>query len=420
MMTIVLLFASFADAQAQQAEALSAAGIRTLESKHITLHTDLPSQPAVDELPKVFDLAIDQWATFFHVEPGMLDRWRVVACLMRDKQRFIDYRLLPRSLPPFLHGFQRVNQIWIHEQPSDYYRRHLLLHEGTHAVMNRIFGRVGPGWYREGMAELLSTHKFEDGKLLLGYFPKDKGKVKMWGRVKIIKDDIRNQKVRSIPEIVRTTDPAFLNVESYAWSWALLTFGHNHRKFAPLFQQLQKEMYLSTDGVTKQFRTSYFANKTELDAAWNLFLHHLDYGYDSSAEWIDRSLAQVPLGDDVVTARVDVTHGWQATGYVIPQNATINIIATGRFEVAEQPKPWISEPQGVTIEYYQRRPLGMLLAVIDDDPSGQGFTRPVAIGRAGKLTANRRGPLYLRINERADRMQDNYGHVDVQVKLVKE
>ncbi len=89
--------------------------------------------------------------------------WRIRGCLMREKRPFAACGLLPAGLPPFRHGFSRGRQLWLNEQPTAYYRRHLLLHEGTHAFMDAMFGGCGPPWYMEGMAELLATHSYRDG-----------------------------------------------------------------------------------------------------------------------------------------------------------------------------------------------------------------------------------------------------------------
>ena len=52
-------------------------------------------------------------------------------------------------------------EFWLFDQPTDYYVRHLLLHEGTHVFMVSFLGGCGPGWYMEGTAELLGTHRLD-------------------------------------------------------------------------------------------------------------------------------------------------------------------------------------------------------------------------------------------------------------------
>ena len=83
----------------------SAAGIRKLEGKHLTLYTDLPSAPEVDELPTVFDLAVEPWCEYFRVDPKSAENWKMRGFLMDRRGRFEAIGLLPENLPPFLHGY---------------------------------------------------------------------------------------------------------------------------------------------------------------------------------------------------------------------------------------------------------------------------------------------------------------------------
>ena len=47
------------------------------------------------------------------------------------------------EFPLFLaNGVTLGSDMWLHDQPTDYYRRHLLLHEGTHAFMIAFLGGI--------------------------------------------------------------------------------------------------------------------------------------------------------------------------------------------------------------------------------------------------------------------------------------
>ena len=174
-----------------------------------------------------------------------------------------DYGLLPKDLPQFLHGLQRGNRLWVREQKSNYYRRHLLLHEGTHAVVNRIFGRVGPVWYREGIADLLATHRYRDGRLVMGVFPKDRNELENSGRIHVIREDVEKRGIRQIDQIVDLPTRSFLNVESYAWCWALQTFLSQQKKHGPLRNSLLDELKFSDRGVTETFLRGYQRHRAE-------------------------------------------------------------------------------------------------------------------------------------------------------------
>ena len=103
----------------------------------------------------VFDAAVPLWCEYFGVEPAKVADWKIVGYVIQDKERFAGAGFIRRSLPDFPNGFSQGSQLWLYDQPSGYYRRHLLLHEGTHCFMYRWLGGTGPPWYMEGMAELL-------------------------------------------------------------------------------------------------------------------------------------------------------------------------------------------------------------------------------------------------------------------------
>ena len=154
--------------------------------------------------------------------------------LIDRKERFQATGLLPEDLPPFLNGYQRGSELWVYEQPSAYYRRHLLLHEGTHAFMSTQLQGCGPPWYMEGMAELLGTHRWQDGKLQLAYFPKRREEVEQWGR---IKDPHRggSRSELTLESITEYGPTAHLQNEPYAWCWAAGAFLDGHPQFRRVF-----------------------------------------------------------------------------------------------------------------------------------------------------------------------------------------
>ena len=184
-------------------ERVAAHGIRKLAGKHLTLYTDLPAGADIDELPRVFDAAVPQWAEYFHVAPDKTADWMLWGYLINDKEKFRAAGLFPEDLPAFPNGYQRGHEFWLYEQPSAYYRRHLMLHEGTHAAMYHWLAGVGPPWYSEGMAELFGTHRWEDGKLTTRIMPQSKEETPDWGRVKLIRDAFANDRALLIHEVLK-------------------------------------------------------------------------------------------------------------------------------------------------------------------------------------------------------------------------
>ena len=270
---------------------------------------------------------------------------------------------------------------------------------------------------------MLGTHSYRNGKLELNIFPQDRKHVEYWGRIKIIRDDIKKRGVRQIDQIVDLPTRAFLSSDSYAWSWALQTLLHRRREYAPICDALREEMYRSERGVTRVFSREFQKQRARLDLDWNLFIQHLDYGYDFTKEGIVFSQNTVELTNKTATVQVDTAKPWQATGLLVPPDTTVEFAAKGRYQVAidseaNGKKPWMCEPQGVTIEYYQGRPLGQLLAAIvpQDASSKDSRFDPEVVGRRAKMTTKTGGQLFLRIHERADRLGDNVGEITVRIR----
>src|SRR4029077_12946417 len=130
--------------------------------------------------------------------------WQPRAFLVADRRRFAAMGLLPPGNEEFENGISVDSLIWLRDQPTDYYRRHLLLHEGTHAFMTAFLGGCGPGWYMEGTAELLGTHRLaERGQPPLHAIPRTREEVPMLGRIKLIDDAIVAGRVMTLPAIMQ-------------------------------------------------------------------------------------------------------------------------------------------------------------------------------------------------------------------------
>ena len=396
-------------------------GLRKCSSRHLTLYTDLPENAAVDELPAVFDGAVPQWCEYFEIGTDQAAAWHMTAYLMADKDKFRRAGLLPDQLPPFLHGYQRDAELWLHEQPTDYYRRHLLLHEGTHAFMQWSLGACGPPWYMEGVAELLATHRWQDGKATLRYFPKSREETPHWGRIKIIRDDLAANRGKLPEDVMQYDHAAHLNVEPYAWCWALATFFDSDPFTQPKFRELRRFTTGTESQFNEQFRRWIEPEWPRLVRQWKVFVFNVEYGYSLARELIEPKPTQsLPAQGAEVTLAAD--RGWQSTGIRLDAGTTYRFEASGRFQVADQPKIWWCEPNGVTIRYHRGLPLGILLGAIvdEDDPSRDvtAWIHPDPLGLRRESTVDRSGTLYLRINDSPAELDDNAGELTVHITAV--
>ena len=97
--------------------------------------------------------------------------------------------------------------------------------------------------------------------------------------------------------------------------------------------------------------------------------------------------------------------------------------ASGRYQVAKEPKPWWCEPNGVTIRYHNKLPLGMLLGAVVDEQAAVGgmasLVTPDPIGMGGEGPVDNSGTLFLRINDSPAELADNSGTLELRITKVK-
>jgi hypothetical protein len=323
---------------------------------------------------------------------------------------------VPADVPTFTSGYARQGQLWCLDQTSEYYRRHLLLHEGTHVFMDGLAGGLGPRWYAEGMAELLATHRLAEGKLTLNYFPRAAEEVSKWGRIEIVRADFAERRAMTLDRVF-TYDPAKDGENRwYGWCWAAAAFLDGHPRYRSRFRQLQE--LVARPDFNQALVAAFGDDGSRVQEDWQVFVAGIDYGYDFSRADVDFVVGK-PLGAGGDTAVVAADRGWQAAGIQLQAGKKYRLRASGRYQVADKPRTWWCEPGGVTIRYYDGRPLGMLLAAVraDDAAPGaaSGLVKPLSVGLETVLTAPRDGTLYLKINDSCGSLADNGGSLEVRV-----
>ena len=198
--------------------------------------------------------------------------------------------------------------------------------------MDHFLGGLGPPWYAEGMAELLGTHRWQDGQLTLGYVPKDKTETPGWGRMKIIKDETAAGR-GMMPDAFMDYGPtAHQRNEPYGWCWGLATFLDAHPRYRAAFPHL-RGMVRKPD-LTDWFREQLQADWPDINEEWQLFVMNLDYGYDVGRAAIVRKTAE-PLPPEGATATIAADRGWQSTGFRLEAGGKYRLDAKGRYQIGK-------------------------------------------------------------------------------------
>lgn len=400
-------------------------GIRKLTGRHLVLYTDVPASEEVDALPQVFDAAFDKWKAFFSAPAP--DDWKMTGRLLSDRnsrQKFHEAGLLFDDTPDFRNGWSKGADLWMYDQPTAYYRRHLMLHEGTHGFGESLLGGSGPPWFMEGVAELIATHEWRDGKLATGWFPSDKNRVEGWGRIKLVRDAVDARPALSLADVLAFGWTVHRDDEPYGWSWAAAAYLDGHPRYQKTFRSL-------TDVVREPSFNEVFSQRLGDDwllanQEWSAFIADLEYGMDVP-RWAIEFAPGKALPDAGGTAKVAADRGWQSSKWSLEAGRRYRLTAKGRFQLGQTPKIWWSEPNGVSLRYYRGRPLGVLLAaLLPDDETAEGeadpqpsFTSPLTAGLAVELTPKTDATLYLRVNDSAAELSDNMGSIDVQITTIE-
>jgi hypothetical protein len=315
-----------------------AAGIRKIESQHLVLYTDLPASASVDAVPQFFDQAVPLWAKYFGVSKKQTADWRARAFLVGDREKFAALELLPPNVD-LLHGYSIGSDLWVSEQGSEYYRRHLLLHEGTHAFMNQFLGACGPGWYMEGVAELLGTHRVGAGgrgqgagstteALEIGIMPRSREEVPMLGRIKLIQDALAADGALTLPAVMQIDNRKQMGNDAYAWCWAAAKFLDSHPRYRGRFRKLQRQV--RSDEFNELARREFGRDWEEVKAEWLAFVTTLEHGYDFERMAIDFRTG-TPLRGQPRTATIAADRGWQSSGVLLDAGKSYRVSASGRF-----------------------------------------------------------------------------------------
>ncbi|MBO7707338.1 MAG: hypothetical protein J6S42_01490 [Thermoguttaceae bacterium] len=378
---------------------MSRLGIRLIRGKHVEFYTDLAESKDVDSIPVVLDEAVSQLALFFGLSPEDYRNWRVEAFLISDREPFEIFGALKRA-PDFEHGYALESRVWIYDQKQAYYNRFLLLHELTHAFMNWTFGDLNPRWYSEGIADFLALHRWDGKNLTLGIYPASPDEVPGFGRIDRIKKAGRGKNRKTLDDVLDFEAGDFLDNDSYAWSWSLVTLLFHSPRFGRAIGAMP---YLMTRRDANRLFTELLGkDDARLNRDWYEWIASIDYAADFSSFARD-DLPPRPLTDPVELTLSPKESGWQSTGIRLEAGKTYVLRAEGRFKVYEKElaRALPCEAGGISLRYFAGAPLGQAAAAVP--PSGARTVNPwkgaVPLKNgAVRITPDVTGPIFFRFN----------------------
>jgi hypothetical protein len=398
-------------------------GFKRFEQGRLTLVTDVPIDNDLREWSEILEQAIATWTERWNLRPEETESWKLTAVLIGDRKRFEASELADKA-PGFEDGYQLQDMIFLIEQPSLYYRRHLFLHEATHWAMYRAFGGAGSPWFMEGMAELYGTHRWNEQRLTLGIVPDTPAEVPRWGRFKRLRDMISREEMPSLKQILNYSTDSNNRMDRYVWSWVACYFFANHPSYQEAFAAASQPPLDYSMTLSQKLSASLEGEWPMVVAEWNGFLADFDFGFRpeksmpiiANNSWNDWNPAQR------MELEIKADRGWQGTGIRVHRGESLRLVASGSYVVGRgaNGKEWPCEPQGITIRYHNHQPLGRVIAAIAPITE-ETLTRPwdsLPVGRDAILRPDSDGMLFLKVNDAAGSLDDNTGMV--QITITKE
>lgn len=389
------------------------------EGRYIRLMTDLPTAEEADSLVASFDAAAPQWFRFWGLNDADFTDWKVNAYVIRNKDLFRSQGLIPADIPDFPFGYAQGLQIWVLAQQSEYYTRHLLLHEGVHSLAFHHFGGAGPTWFMEGTAELLATHSGQAAATKINQIPSSREAVPHWGRFALMKQLRAKQSIPAYEQVLRFQPNLLGDVETYGWSWAATLLLDVYPEYHDAFQAAARNGRDRSNRFNQQLYRTLSQQWPAIVGRWQLMCHELDYGFDRERERVAISTKDKAWDEQQLEISVAADRGWQSIGVRLVSGTKLTIEPSGQVSLAETEKPWISEPAGVTIRYHKGRPLGQLLmCVLPHKVTSQRLpkldVRPVT--QPTTYVVEKNCWLLFRVNDAVSELADNRGEFSVSLK----
>lgn len=409
-------------------QALQAAGLRILHAKHLLLVTDA-AETDVKGLPELADALFDSLQQQLPpLRPAQNStEFQVTGFLMDAPERFATAGLLPDSDFVIRHGRHLGYRFWMRNQPSAYYRRHLLLHEFIHCWMMCEAGMqdIPPLWFTEGIAEYFATHTINPAHF--GILPAQRNGFEGWGRITLLREQAFGKPgypIETVPSdasgltlkhVLYPTDNQFISDLRYAQAWALVWLLRTHPELTRPFAATNRarsgrDFQIALNTIDK-------ATLERLTVVWLLILDSLEEGFDPKRSFpeLNPTWKSIRNGSPEINLQIAADRSWQPSGIHADTEITLDLSATGRCTVHDQPSAWLSEPQGITISYHRQRPLGELTAiVIPRNPTEPARRTPV--GRTASITLPANSELWLQINDSEAARAENAGHYQVQIR----
>ncbi|VAX40255.1 hypothetical protein MNBD_PLANCTO02-1966 [hydrothermal vent metagenome] len=371
---------------------------KNYRSKNFLIHTDLPKKEAkklLKRLEKMLKIISKYW--------GVRNRKTIECYVVKDINNWAKGTLDPRGEKHIRAGggvtmtrtaFQQGRVVAAKAIVYAIAQRGVPLHEAVHAYCGQNFGRTGPVWYSEGMAEM--------GQ----YWRKmpQKGKPIQVNCENYVINYIKRSPPKSLREIVSPDEKTGDSWKSYSWRWALCHLLATNPNYSSRFRKLGLGL-LTNKNVS--FKRTYGAMADKISFEYKFFLQHLDKGYRVDlCSWDWKTKFQKLKGKRFSKNTIKANKGWQPSRLVIESGKEYQLTTDGT---------WKTKKGGTELTADgSKEEKGKLLGVIFKNYE---LSQPFELGKEKTFVAPSDGKLFLRCEDKWNELADNEGKITVTIQL---
>ncbi|MCP4505497.1 MAG: hypothetical protein GY826_03780, partial [Fuerstiella sp.] len=211
--------------------------------------------------------------------------------------------------------------------------------------------------------------------------------------------DTEQLTIPTLDDVMPNDAKLFTRYSQYATSWALCWFLQSHPDYREHFHPLAKLRTRAEIAATVGPLRERLQPQIKID--WLLFVEALRENYDIERSFPVHSkttITTTELATAVATCEIQAALDWQDSGLRLAAGESVNVKCSGRFSVNDRPKPWISEPQGISIDYFRGLPLGQVVATLVRT-DGDSISNRISVGTGTTITTAHDVSVWLQVND---------------------
>lgn len=267
-------------------------------------------------------------------------------------------------------------------------------HEVVHAYCGHVFGRPGPLWYSEGMAEMGQYWRANDFSVNA-----NPGVIRY----------LRKSEPKSLREIVYAKEFTGDSWQNYAWRWALCHLLATNTNYQTRFHALG--LALLTNQPDASFEQVFGSMAKEISFEYRQFLRNVDTGYRADlCSWDWKTKFRLAKTGNTTQAKIDAGKGWQPSKLILTDGEEYEYSVSGKWSTRDNGPSFDADGD----EGGHGRLVGALLTEVNGDYQ---LSESFDLGKFGAFKSPGPGNLYLRCRDDWSSIADNRDGVMVKLKL---